>query len=271
MPRTVPEIADLVRTGMETIDTTPFAALFAADAVYELPFLSQRVEGRDAILSTLAAGGVRARALGLEKTEVTVRFMDSGFMIELVASGRTPSGVPYRFPSSVGVLTVADGEITAYRDYPNVSGAAAAMDIPSPAREVFDQFLAASVENRWDDLADLYAEDVVIEMPFTPAGVPRLTKGREELRRRFHAAGGLRRLVKADNVMVHETSDPAVLVAEFDLHQELGGEAFVSTYVMVLTIADGRIAYSRDYSDTAASAERIRRFTESSPAGSSRG
>jgi len=48
---------------METIDTTPFAALFAADAVYELPFLSQRVEGRDAILSTLAAGGVRARAL----------------------------------------------------------------------------------------------------------------------------------------------------------------------------------------------------------------
>jgi ketosteroid isomerase-like protein len=271
MPRTVSEIAALIRTGMETIDTTPFAALFAADAVYELPFLGLRHQGRDEILATLAAGGVRARALGLEKTEVTVSLMDGGFMIELVASGRTPSGEPYRFPSSVGILTVVDGEITSYRDYPNVSGATAAMGITSPAREVFDRFLAASVENRWDDLADLYAEDVVIEMPFTPAGVPRLTKGRSELRRRFRAAGELRRLVKAANVVVHETSDPSVLVAEFDLHQELADEAFVSTYVMVMTVADGRITYSRDYSDTAAAADRIRRFTASSPAGSSEG
>ncbi|WP_254897036.1 nuclear transport factor 2 family protein [Amycolatopsis sp. Hca4] len=73
-------------------------------------------------------------------------------------------------------MTVADGEITSYRDYPNVSAAS------ELTRAVFDRFLAASVENRWDDLADLYAEDVTIEMPFTPAGVPRVTKGREELR-----------------------------------------------------------------------------------------
>jgi ketosteroid isomerase-like protein len=271
MPRTVSEIAELIRAGMETIDTTPFAELFAADAVYELPFQGSRVAGRDAILSALAAGGARARALGLEKTEVTVRFVDGGFMIELVASGRAPDGEPYRFPSSIGVLTVADGEITAYRDYPNVSGAAAAMGIPGAAREVFDRFLAASVENRWDDLADLYAEDVVIEMPFTPAGVPRRTTGREELRRRFRAAGEVRRLVKAENVVVHETSDPAVLVAEFDLHGEMAGEAFASTYVMVLTIAGGRITHSRDYADTAAAADRIRRFTASSPADSPEG
>ncbi|UOZ09301.1 nuclear transport factor 2 family protein [Amycolatopsis sp. WQ 127309] len=147
----------------------------------------------------------------------------------------------------------------------------AATGLPSPAREVFDRFLAASVANRWDDLADLYAEDVVVEMPFTPAGVPRLTKGREELRRRFRAAGGVRRLVKAENVVVHETADPAVLVAEFDLHGEMAGETFASSYVMVMTIADGRITRSRDYSDTAAAAERIRRFTASSPAGSPAG
>lgn len=149
------------------------------------------------------------------------------------------------------------------------TGTAAARGAPSPAREVFDAFLAASVENRWDDLADLYAEDVVIEMPFTPAGVPRLTKGREELRRRFTAAAAVRRILTADNVVVHETADPAVLVAEFDLHGEMAGETFASTYVMVMTIADGRITHSRDYSDTAA--DRIRRFTASSPAGSPAG
>ncbi|WP_328613436.1 nuclear transport factor 2 family protein [Amycolatopsis sp. NBC_00355] len=260
MPRTASEIAELVRTGMATIDASALSDVFAEDAVYELPFRSERVEGRDAILAALTAGGVRARALGLEKTEVTVTPTESGFVLELVAVGRA-----FRFPSSVGVVTVVDGAITSYRDYPNVSGASSA------ARAVFDAFLAASVENRWDDLADLYAEDVVLEMPFTPAGADRFTKGREELRRRFTAAAAVRRIVKADNVVVHETSDPAVLVAEFDLHQEMGGEAFVSTYAMVMTVAGGRITHSRDYADTAASAERIRRFRESSPAGSSGG
>ncbi|MFJ1762513.1 nuclear transport factor 2 family protein [Amycolatopsis sp. NPDC088138] len=257
MPRTVPEIVEVVRHAMETVDASALSDVFAEDAVYELPFRSERIEGRDAILAALTAGGVRGRALGLEKTEVTVTSSATGFVLELVAVGRT-----FRFPSSVGIVTVVDGEITSYRDYPNVAGASSA------ARAVFDAFLAASIENRWDDLADLYAEDVVIEMPFTPAGVERFTKGREELRRRFRAAAAVRRIVKADNVIVHETSDPAVLVAEFDLHQEMGGETFVSTYVMVMTVDGGRITYSRDYADTAASAERIRRFRESSPADS---
>ncbi|MEU0532265.1 nuclear transport factor 2 family protein [Amycolatopsis tolypomycina] len=136
------------------------------------------------------------------------------------------------------------------------------------ARAVFDRFLAASVENRWDDLADLYAEDVTLEMPFTPPGAPRVTKGREELRRRFHAAAGSRRITKVENVVVHETTDPAVVVAEFDLRQEVRGEPFVVSYVMVLTVRNGQIAHSRDYTDTAAAAERLKAW---SPAGSTAG
>jgi ketosteroid isomerase-like protein len=143
------------------------------------------------------------------------------------------------------------------------------MPVAQPsARSVFDRFLAASVENRWDDLADLYAEDVTLELPFRLPGVPRVTKGREELRRRFRTAGQHRRLVKAANVVVHETTDPAVLVAEFDLHGAAGGAAFVSSYVLVLTIRDGLITHSRDYTDTAAAAERLKAW---SPAGSTAG
>ncbi|SFW49910.1 nuclear transport factor 2 family protein [Amycolatopsis australiensis] len=253
MPRTVPEIAALVREGMSTFDTTPFAGILAVDAVYELPFQGRRIEGREAILASLDAAGDRARAAGLTRARVTTTPADSGFVVELVVAG--PS---FEFPSSVGILTVSDGEITAYRDYPNVAAASRF------ARAVFDEFLAASVENRWDDLADLYAEDVTIEMPFTLPGVPRLTHGREELRRRFRAAGQVRRLTGAANVVVHETGDPTVLVAEFDLHGETRGEPFVSSYVLVMTVENGRIAYSRDYTDTAAAAQRLKAL---SPAG----
>ena len=254
MTRTVPEIATLVSEGMSSLDATSFAGVFAADAVFEMPFTGLRLEGREAIQQAFAASGTRARAAGLTKAQVKTTLTDSGFVVELVVSG---PGV--EMPSSVGILTVSDGEITSYRDYTNASAASWF------ARSVFDRFLAASVENRWDDLADLYAEDVTIEMPFTLPGVPRETKGREELRRRFRAAGQVRHLVKAENVVVHETTDPAVVVAEFDLHGEFGGSSFVSSYVMVMTIRDGLIVHSRDYTDTAAAAERLKAL---SPAGS---
>jgi len=257
MPQTTPEIADLVREGMATFDAARFASLIAADAVFEVPFLGQRIEGREAVVSTLTDGGTRARAAGLTGAQVTTTLSESGFVVEVVVKG---PGV--EFPSSVGIVTVSDGEITSYRDYPNVSAAS------KLTRAVFDRFLAASVENRWDDLADLYAEDVILEMPFTLPGVPRVTKGREELRRRFRAAAESRRITKAGNVVVHETNDPGTLIAEFDLHQEVRGTAFAVSYVMVLTVRDGLIARSRDYTDTAAAAERLKAW---SPAGSTAG
>lgn len=257
MSLSLSEIAALVRTGMSAFDVAPFAHLFAADAVFDVPFQGQRVEGRDAIVAALAAGGDRARAAGLTKAQVTTTLTESGFVAEVVVSGPEAE-----FPSSAGIVTVSGGEITSYRDYPNVSAASRL------TRAVFDRFLAASVENRWDDLADLYAEDVTLEMPFTLPGVDRVTKGREELRRRFRAAAPIRRLVKAENVVVHETADPSVLVAEFDLHGEAGGTAFVSSYVMVMTIRDGLITHSRDYTDTAAAAERLKAW---SPADSTAG
>lgn len=243
MPSTVSEIAASVREGMSALDTAPFGDFFAPDAVYELPFLGRRIEGREAIVAALDAGGARARALGVREAQVSSEVTETGFVLELAVSGH---------PSSVGIVTVVDGRMTAYRDYPNLSLASLR------TREVFDRFLAASVENRWDDLADCYAEDVTLEMPFTLPGAPRVTKGREELRRRFHRAAAARRITKADNVIVHETADPAVLVAEFDLHQEMAGESFVATYVMVMTVQDGLITHTRDYTDTAAVAERLK-------------
>ena len=36
---------------------------------------------------------------------------------------------------------------------------------PSP-RELFEQLIQGVSEQRWDELADLYAEDAVVEHPF---------------------------------------------------------------------------------------------------------
>ncbi|GAB3357009.1 nuclear transport factor 2 family protein [Amycolatopsis echigonensis] len=245
MPRTVSEVAEIVANALSAVDAAPLADVLAEDAVYEIPFTGHRSAGRDAVLATLGAGSAVAARIGLGKVEVTTTETADGFAVELVAEGRNPhTGHSYRLPSSAGLLTVRDGEITRYRDYPN-NGAATALH---GTKEVFQRFLDAAVDNRWDDLADLYSDDVVIEIPFAPAGVPKVTRDREELRKRFHEAGQRRRITKADRVVVHETSDPEVLVAEYDLHGEYEGKAYVSTYAMVLTVRDGRIVHSRDYS-----------------------
>ncbi|MFI5583720.1 hypothetical protein ACIA5G_01690 [Amycolatopsis sp. NPDC051758] len=76
MPRTVPEIAALVRQGTPVPETAPFAA----DAVYELPFQSERFEGREAVLAALAAGP------DTEQAPITVTLSETGFVLE------SPSG-----------------------------------------------------------------------------------------------------------------------------------------------------------------------------------
>ncbi|WP_182902271.1 nuclear transport factor 2 family protein [Microbispora sp. H10830] len=130
------------------------------------------------------------------------------------------------------------------------------MSTPSP-REIADRFLRASVANAWDDLADLYASDAVIEIPFAPEGVPTRSQGRELFRARFKAAAPLRRFEKAGPVVIHETRDPEVVIVEYDLHGSMtrSGRPFVFSYVMVMRIRDGLIVHSRDYANPLAGAE----------------
>ncbi|UUZ82402.1 nuclear transport factor 2 family protein [Paenibacillus sp. P26] len=131
-----------------------------------------------------------------------------------------------------------------------------AQGIASP-REVVERFIAMSVSRPLHELADLYAPDSVIEMPFAPPGVPRSFEGREHHRARFRLGGEWMRLHKAESVVIHETADPEVIIVEYDLHGEVlaTGRPFIHSYIMVIRIQDGLIVSSRDYSNPLASAE----------------
>jgi ketosteroid isomerase-like protein len=98
-------------------------------------------------------------------------------------------------------------------------------------------------------LADLYAEDVVVEMPMDPHRTR--IDGREAVRRRFAAAAeGLFEL-RAHDVIVHATTDPEVVIAEFEYDglNRATGKTFTVANVQVLRVRGGRIVASRDYHD----------------------
>lgn len=123
---------------------------------------------------------------------------------------------------------------------------------PHPApREVFALLSAGISAGRWDELAALYAEDAVVVQPFAVPPAPPRVAGRAELDRHFRAAGRGPLELRARDVVVHETADPEVIVAEFDYDGRVAttGRTFRVANLQVLRVRDGLIVETRDYHD----------------------
>jgi ketosteroid isomerase-like protein len=122
--------------------------------------------------------------------------------------------------------------------------------VAETAREVYLRFLDLVAQDRWDELHACYAEDAVVEQPYARPE-PGLIVGREALRERFAARQGLPLRLTPQNVVIHETLDPEVVVAEFDYDVTITttGEQFRTANVILLRISDGLIRSSRDFHD----------------------
>jgi uncharacterized protein len=116
-------------------------------------------------------------------------------------------------------------------------------------REVFERLVGGVAGERWDELPGLYAEDTVVTHPFASPAEPLI--GREALRRHFAAAPGLGLELAVRDVVVHETTDPEVVIGEFAYEGRVTatGRRFRVPNVFVLRVRDGLIVESRDYAD----------------------
>lgn len=120
---------------------------------------------------------------------------------------------------------------------------------PSP-REVLDQLHQRISEGRWTELYELYAEDVVVDIPLAKPE-PEHVEGHETIRKHFAAAEGFFALQVVGDRVVHETTDPEVVIAEFDYEGQViaTGRTFRVSNVQVVRVRDGLIVESRDYHD----------------------
>jgi ketosteroid isomerase-like protein len=130
---------------------------------------------------------------------------------------------------------------------------------PRSPREVFLALVHGVADCRWADLPELYAEQTNVVHPFDPLRAPAL-RTRDEIREHFglgaQSAGPrpAQRLVA--NVTIHETTDPEVIVAEFEYQGTAAGtgEPYALPGIFVLRVRDGEIVSSRDYFDHVTSA-----------------
>ncbi|MFJ7257647.1 nuclear transport factor 2 family protein [Streptomyces sp. NPDC098085] len=120
-------------------------------------------------------------------------------------------------------------------------------------REVLGCYHRAMLDKSADDLADLYAVDALHEFPFASPGFPPRFVGREEVRAGYRAAWGASpvRVEAVEEVEIHETADPEVIIGEHVVVGALpsGSGTFTVPGLLVLRVHDGLITRVRDYMD----------------------
>lgn len=118
-------------------------------------------------------------------------------------------------------------------------------------REVFLALVNGIADGNLDGLPELYAEQTDVSHPFNPQpGAP--LRGREEIRQGLErrSAAGWRPGWQVGNVTIHETTDPEVIVAEFEYQGTTEtGQPYALPAIFVMRVRDGEIVSSRDYHD----------------------
>ena len=99
----------------------------------------------------------------------------------------------------------------------------------------------------WDGLHDWYAEDAVVEYPFALPAPTRL-EGRQAIKDYFAVAARSPLRLRLRDMVVHETADPEVVVAEWTYDGEgASGRPFQVANIQVTRVRAGKIVSSRDY------------------------
>lgn len=118
------------------------------------------------------------------------------------------------------------------------------------SREIVEQILHAGLAGEADAMAALMAPDGWIEWPFRPDGAPAQVRGRAAIRE--FLAGPATALIRFDeyrDLVVHETTDPEVVIVEYQAHGSVvaTGAPFRQTVIAVFQIRDGHVLSYRDY------------------------
>ena len=115
-------------------------------------------------------------------------------------------------------------------------------------QQVVGALMEGISNERWGELHALYAEQAVIEYPFA-LPKPKRLEGREAIQAYFATVASAPLQLQVRNMVVHQTQDPEVVVAEWDYDGLVTttGRRFHVSNIQVSRVRDGKIVSSRDY------------------------
>lgn len=135
--------------------------------------------------------------------------------------------------------------IALQRMEPTMSDTDTAESFPAMLRRVLGDRLKPDVTT----FPDMFAEDGVMELPFAPPGLKLRLEGRDAIIAHLQTVTKLIKLDAMSNVITHETSDPDVIIVEFEGSGQgvITGEPYDQHYISVIRVRDGNIVHYKDY------------------------
>ncbi|MBB5873571.1 ketosteroid isomerase-like protein [Allocatelliglobosispora scoriae] len=127
-------------------------------------------------------------------------------------------------------------------------------------QEIFDLRTEIIHSGRWQELAVHYAADAQVRMPFALPHPVHL-EGRAAIEAHLALADGAPLEFRVENVVLHQTLDPEVLIAEYDYRARAThtGHEFRIANIQLFRVRDGEIVETRDYHNHHVLGEELRR------------
>jgi ketosteroid isomerase-like protein len=118
-------------------------------------------------------------------------------------------------------------------------------------REVFMKVLELQFSDV-SELADLFAEEGVMEFPFTPNGTPNRIEGRQAIRTfvtEYGFSSTRLRLDAHNDLVIRETTDPEIIIVECTTEVTWVSTAknYLLPCIQVIQVKNGQILLYRDY------------------------
>jgi uncharacterized protein len=109
--------------------------------------------------------------------------------------------------------------------------------------------LGERVDPAASSFIDMMSEDFVMEFPYARPGMQTRIEGRTAVIAYLASVMGSVSVETIDNVIVHETADPEVVIVEFDGHGRAlkVGEPYDQRYISVIRARGGKIVHYKDY------------------------
>ncbi|MCG5215894.1 nuclear transport factor 2 family protein [Streptosporangium soli] len=127
-------------------------------------------------------------------------------------------------------------------------------------RDLFARFQRNALAGEAGLDEEMLADNIVVEQPFARVGHRRI-EGREKVVAMTRAGREALPIAFEEfrDVMIHETADPEVIIAEYQMVATMPGSGTraQAAFVVVLRATGGRIVHWREYQDQAAIAEAL--------------
>lgn len=114
---------------------------------------------------------------------------------------------------------------------------------------VMREALGARIDPSAETFVDMMSEDFVMEFPFARPGMSPRIEGRPAVLTYLMGVGQGISVDAVDDVVIHDTADPEVVIVEFAAHGRAlkTGEPYEQRYISVIRTRDGRMVHYKDY------------------------